>query len=711
MLHLASAFLVGQASADGAHHELFTESDLADYAKQAATIDSKLETLLGGPWMEVFCPNWEVGKLVDDAAAVAVEKKLQSTDVHVETVLDLLAEREDILDKVGPVKEHDCVLHAIITLGGPSSWVKTRSNLLWMSGHFYESTFMGLFKQLGDDVSYNEGRAIIQNQFMKYGLGELVDGFISWSLSWSSDFMRFPVSANMRAQELCSFCEIPEDYEGHIKNTELHHIPIGYTHTWLVNCVQKALPRFLEAGADPNAAVVGESILHEIGMLGNGAPLSSYGGKSITFALLDAGADPRYVDHTGYNMLHLTTFWANGPVMADLHAYKNGLYWQDLVNAKDLFGRTPRDLVCEAKWVENGLGETLMKLLGGPCPAGSVLHPATPEHICLGNEKERGMDASVCDPNSKTEVQKNGKSEEVHAQCELEVVDAAAEDFDMKYFLAHYMTLQRPVVVRNAFKPRKGSNLASIRKNLPNAKFTQVSVPYSNKFGRKTRRPTTIGKFLDTCMNPEMEKRQNASCSLDGKGYYQDYIFEVPDWQPKDNKAIYDIFVKNLPDFIDFSYDAKGKGSELGCPQFYAGPDRSGAQMHTHVMAHNMLYEGQKFWWFLAPLMSFTSNIHAIEWQDELAKQQGGLLTCTQYPGDFFFVPTHWGHGLVNEADSFGYACEIEWDDWFTRHVMPHALGMDRRTWLRERASELVNAARASNLNAAGDKLKQKQTA
>eukprot|EP00457_Paulinella_chromatophora_P001629 gb/GEZN01001631.1/.p1 GENE.gb/GEZN01001631.1/~~gb/GEZN01001631.1/.p1 ORF type:complete len:713 (-),score=85.79 gb/GEZN01001631.1/:695-2833(-) len=665
------------------HHELFTDEDFPKVITEGVQTDLKLKEMLGADWREVLCPDWRIGKLANEDAAWEAKTKMYQNHVDVDEVIQLLEKRETHFDQIGTIWEHDCVYHALTILSGDLSWVKWRAKLLWQSGHVYESALMYLFGRVQPWTPFrfvgktNITAKEIVADFADEAWAMVASHMTAWSLTWAASFMQNPHSAKLRALELGSYCEIPTDYAGHPANTDLHHIPNRYLHTWLSRCIQRAIPDMQELGADINKGYDAENVFHEVGLLGNGSPFpadSYYKGVTPTMALLAAGADPRIIDHSGYNVLHVSTFWAAKMVLFDLHEFEKGKYWQDLVTAKDMFGRTAHDLACEAKWVVNGLGEKAMNLLGGPCAPTAALFNETRESYCMGNEAELGEDTSACI--LPTPEQEAGFHDT--QRCDLEVWDAAVKDFNMYDFIKHYMSLQRPVVIRNAFKAAPNANLDYIREHYSDAKFTQVSVPYSEKYGRKTRQETRVGDFLNTCMHPDPKQRQNKSCSADKTGYYQDYIFEVPKKNIEDNDAIRQIFVDNLVEFIDFSYDAKrdGVGSYLGCPQFYSGPDRSGSQMHTHIMAHNMLFQGQKFWWFLSPLLSFTSNIHAIQWRDEMVSEQEGILTCTQFAGDIFFAPTHWGHGLINQADSFGYACEFEWTPWYTDNVLPWAMSL-----------------------------------
>jgi hypothetical protein len=110
--------------------------------------------------------------------------------------------------------------------------------------------------------------------------------------------------------------------------------------------------------------------------------------------------------------------------------------------------------------------------------------------------------------------------------------------------------------------------------------------------------------------------------------------------------------------------------------QLAMGPPRSGAMMHFHSMAVNLLFVGVKLWVFTPPTNASFVDAHAVKfWRDFYLPAHGpthgqaggwggggGLgghhYLVLQGPGDLIHVPMHWGHAVLNLADTFALAYE-----------------------------------------------------
>eukprot|EP00172_Hildenbrandia_rubra_P002277 Plantae.Rhodophyta-Hildenbrandia_rubra.ctg3013.p1 GENE.Plantae.Rhodophyta-Hildenbrandia_rubra.ctg3013~~Plantae.Rhodophyta-Hildenbrandia_rubra.ctg3013.p1 ORF type:complete len:470 (+),score=68.60 Plantae.Rhodophyta-Hildenbrandia_rubra.ctg3013:3452-4861(+) len=105
--------------------------------------------------------------------------------------------------------------------------------------------------------------------------------------------------------------------------------------------------------------------------------------------------------------------------------------------------------------------------------------------------------------------------------------------------------------------------------------------------------------------------------------------------------------------------DAAGKDSI----QFFFGMTGSGAPLHVHADAVNMVVSGEKRWYIQTPQKTMYSRKPVKEWveqdvptYDETEKP----LECTQHAGDIVYVPMDWGHAILNTKDNtFGYAIEV----------------------------------------------------
>jgi hypothetical protein len=123
--------------------------------------------------------------------------------------------------------------------------------------------------------------------------------------------------------------------------------------------------------------------------------------------------------------------------------------------------------------------------------------------------------------------------------------------------------------------------------------------------------------------------------------------------------------------------------------EFFAGPANSGAPLHYHNDAFNVLVHGEKRWVLLPPSRTVRSNWHPTHWvgkearlgekhpagrawswehngstasMDSGSMQETWPLKCVQKAGDLLYVPLHWGHATLNVHDSIGIAAEFSTD-------------------------------------------------
>ena len=89
----------------------------------------------------------------------------------------------------------------------------------------------------------------------------------------------------------------------------------------------------------------------------------------------------------------------------------------------------------------------------------------------------------------------------------------------------------------------------------------------------------------------------------------------------------------------------------------------SGAPLHIHADAINMVVSGEKKWYIQTPQKTMYSRKPVKEWveQDVERYDETDLpLECTQRAGDIVYIPMDWGHAILNTKDNtFGYAIEV----------------------------------------------------
>ena len=96
-------------------------------------------------------------------------------------------------------------------------------------------------------------------------------------------------------------------------------------------------------------------------------------------------------------------------------------------------------------------------------------------------------------------------------------------------------------------------------------------------------------------------------------------------------------------------------------PQLFLGPAGSGAPFHFHKDAVNLLLVGRKSWFLTPPSSASYATVPAAVWVAHGMERPGGgdLLTCIQEEGDAMYVPSGWGHAVLNLEAAAGVA--LEW--------------------------------------------------
>ena len=121
--------------------------------------------------------------------------------------------------------------------------------------------------------------------------------------------------------------------------------------------------------------------------------------------------------------------------------------------------------------------------------------------------------------------------------------------------------------------------------------------------------------------------------------------------------------------------------------QFYAGDALSGAPAHYHAHALNALVRGRKRWLLFPPKHAAYSKLPAAAWLEkgrvEALRRAGvDVLVCTQPEDAALYVPSGWGHVVLNLETSVGVAMEFHKDGeltWSFEDRAADAVAADRR--------------------------------
>jgi Cupin-like domain len=96
--------------------------------------------------------------------------------------------------------------------------------------------------------------------------------------------------------------------------------------------------------------------------------------------------------------------------------------------------------------------------------------------------------------------------------------------------------------------------------------------------------------------------------------------------------------------------------------QLFVGPAASGAPMHFHNNAFNALAYGRKLWALTPPPQAvFAGKPASAFFAEDLPRlwAAGHARLCVQEPTDVAFVPTQWGHAVLNLEPVVGVAIEF----------------------------------------------------
>eukprot|EP00808_Paulinella_micropora_P023804 g6248.t1 len=671
------------------------------------SVDQDLSDAVRGlDWYRILCDGWTFGEIANEDRVLEFRKQLRATipndkprERWEQGHRAVLKEEKDLFDKIiplfkvkldeferaGSLVEKDCLLHSVTIMSGDLSFVGARAKALFYAGHFYQGTMLTLlaetkiwtpFRPLGGSDTTEKIVSRPSNTDPK-GVKSLVwqtlrDAMVSYHGSLGLTVLTQPAMAAAQVKEMERFCAIPEDWAGSPSQVSLNHVPLKVTIAWFNACLRKALPSLLEVDKEAlhYKGPQGETFLHVASLFGPG--LSMPAEKSAITLLLEAGADPRTPDANGFNALHSASLWASKAAIMDLYNFRSGKWWRDLIFTMDKYGRTPLELACNATWIVKALGEDTVRLLGGPCLGGAVRQVADSAPIeCLGLEQSDGRE-DTCGQSQQRGGVEGGE------RCDIQVVDLAAESMDAERFLRDFVSAQRPVLVRNAFQ----ADASALSKRsflldpaIGNIAFEKAPMPFADQYGQPNTGKILLKDFVEKCLPTDPKRVDVRRCSLDGTGHVPDLIHEVArsniPWLTLRNG-----FKDSLPNFSKFIFDASPDGNPpyLNCPQLTLGPSRSGTNLATAAMHNYLLFTGQRKWWLLPPMLSFSTNQFPVDFQGR-AQNIEGLLQCTQRAGDLLFVPNLWARGAINEMETLAFACEFEWFDWHASTLLPGIQG------------------------------------
>lgn len=497
---------------------------------------------------------------------------------------------------------------------------KVDMNLLVMYSIFASS--------LGDFITgIKYLRLFTEKQYMLEGYGDplqayevvtahslrlLTAGFDSQMLGIGKNLL---MSGDSVWEELVYNCELlPSDHFNYTRS-----IPLLELRKIVIKCfqVQSIVTNLVEEGA----------VVYADNQFG-WTPLlhaAALGSPDMITTLLNAKADPQSRTVLAHTALHVAAMRGSFDIATPL--LQAGLNSSEV----DYFNRTALHIACLHRWSAEGMAEALEQKLPHNCPIKSIYHPP-PKLSTYGGWASSGLSL----PNELTAE-----------RCDIDVLSVS----DVQTFVFDYLALQRPVLIRNATGVHSMKKLyhlwqrSKFKQEYGSLVFNEVEVPYAESFGYTTTKKTTIKAFMSS-----MKQFKEENHHLPIESYPRpNYIFEtIPLKSPllKEFKP---------PSVLDMEITHINPLKM----QFYLGPPLSGAPVHFHRNAWNVLIYGQKRWFLYPPNRAFYSKEHVWDWWRETYRKSPDALECVQYPGDLMFVPDMWGHAVINLREGVGVASEF----------------------------------------------------
>lgn len=321
---------------------------------------------------------------------------------------------------------------------------------------------------------------------------------------------------------------------------------------------------------------------------------------------------------------------------------------------RDRWGRTPLDTACLQTWSDVELAAAFGASAPAACKASGVLPLGARKPAGEKLFEYTGAGGGYASPASTMAIP---------PRCDLDVV----EGMSTAEFQHMYVSARRPVVIRGEMKgPRwdklrtmwskenvgrahpgmklkgcpqcEGHAMDMVEKILVRASFLYPQIDGLVESGETF----TVQEYLDRML-------------VDSAG--DDGITLVNSVKPSDKD--FDGVNSSLADSIVYPEVFDDENMRVTSPQWLLAPPNTGAPIHFHGNAINALVHGRKLWTFLPPQHSLYSTKHISKWINEdypALHGAGKTLQCIQEPGDILFVPDGWAHGVVNLAESVGYA-------------------------------------------------------
>ena len=323
----------------------------------------------------------------------------------------------------------------------------------------------------------------------------------------------------------------------------------------------------------------------------------------------------------------------------------------DAMRAEPTLGRLPHHLAALRGFdkLRAALGGTWQEAERRPDKLG--LTPSSLKQGTRGVPSAPALAGAATSPGARG--RRGGWSGEVATELVIDTcaIEQRGADISAEEFISEFVLKSKPVVLRGVASDwalRRRWTKQHFTEKYGDVPFSASAIPYGSSFGLRDH-VRTLAQYIDAL--PTLRRAANES-AVDPT-----YVFDTKAMlETRFREVAEDVEVP--PPFLrsDAFKDLVVEGAIVR--QFYLGPAYSGAPVHFHSDAWNVLAFGLKRWSLFPPSKSFYSKIPAYRFfREHLAEYEP--LECMQYPGDVVYVPLHWGHAVLNAQDSIGLAVEF----------------------------------------------------
>ncbi|KAL1504932.1 hypothetical protein AB1Y20_008699 [Prymnesium parvum] len=259
--------------------------------------------------------------------------------------------------------------------------------------------------------------------------------------------------------------------------------------------------------------------------------------------------------------------------------------------------------------------------------------------------RERRSDEGGCEEGGGWDVE---RGDAARLRCDIDSISADISDGE---FYRDYFLPQRPVIVRGFVPLRERCHFARARLQAKG----RTSVMYVRTWCGRTAYPSLTGQTV--CGEFSMEDMNRHPVCNDSERTrpvcvrkpHRGNVNGTVGFKQIPVRARYAPRVPVAP-FLTSSWE------EITSRQLFMGGNLSGAAMHFHSAAYNMVFFGNKHWLLTPPRWAALSGAKSTDWEATARARLPSYLPlrCSQGPGDMMLLPFGWGHATINLGFSVG---------------------------------------------------------